>query len=78
MPSANVVWGEYLVDRGMTLRELSHPFLARYTVREFCRDHPKGIYVLGLGTHVVTAIDGDYYDIWDSGDETVQYYFRRE
>jgi hypothetical protein len=78
MPSANVVWGEYLIKNGFDLNDIYRPILRRYTVRQFCRDHPKGLYVLGIGDHVVTVIDGDWYDIWDSGDEIVQYYFRRE
>lgn len=72
MPSANVVWGEYLNKQGFkTITDI--PF--GVTVKQFCDSHPYGTFVLGLGTHVVTVIDGDYYDIWDSGDEIVSYYF---
>lgn len=78
MPSANSVWGEYLIKNGFAIDDIYRPILRRYTVRQFCRDHPRGLYVLGIGDHVVTVIDGDWYDIWDSGDEIVQYYFRRE
>ena len=38
-------------------------------------DHPKGIYVVATGSHVVAVVNGDYYDSWDSGDEIVAYYF---
>jgi hypothetical protein len=46
------------------------------TVREFTLDHPHGIYVVGTGTHVIAVIDGDYYDIFDSGDEIVAFYWK--
>lgn len=74
MPSANSVWAEYLHRNGFG----QMPILRPCTVRQFCRLYPTGVYVLGIGDHVVTIIDGDYYDIWDSGDEFVQYYFRKE
>lgn len=46
-----------------------------YTVREFARDNPIGTYVVGTGSHVVTVIDGNYYDSWPSGDESVLYFW---
>ena len=48
-----------------------------YSIKEFCEDHPKGLYVLGTGTHVVTVVDGDWYDSWDSSDEIPLYYWTR-
>lgn len=78
MPSANIVWGEYLQQKGFKQIPILLPFTAKYTVEKFCCDHPRGVYVLGIGSHVVTVVDGDYYDIWDSGDQEVLYYFRKE
>lgn len=72
MPSANTIWGEYL-ERTMFYREPR----SRITVKQFCLANPKGVYTIGTGTHAVTVIDGNYYDIWDSGDEKVLYYFER-
>ena len=46
-----------------------------YTVKEFARDNPVGTYVVGTGSHVVAVIDGDYYDSWQSGDESVLYFW---
>jgi hypothetical protein len=48
-----------------------------YTVREFARDNPYGTYVVGTGSHVVTVIDGNYYDSWRSGDESVIYFWTK-
>ena len=72
MPSANTIWGQYL-ERNMSYREPRYPI----TVRQFCLIHPYGVYTIGTGSHAVSVIDGDWYDIWDSGDELVSYYFER-
>ena len=76
MPSANAVWGRYLRDLGF------HRYLIEddgydYTVADFCRDHPKGTYILAIDGHVVCAVDGFYYDSWDSGQEVPVYYWTR-
>lgn len=71
VPTANVVWGTYLENRGNPYREPEYPI----TIRQFCLLHPYGVYTIGTGEHAVTVIDGDWYDIWDSGDELVSYYF---
>lgn len=77
MPSANNVWGAYLKSKGYK----RHPIddcPDCYTVYNFCDDHKQGTYILALASHVVAVIDGDYYDIWDSGDEMPIFYWKRE
>ena len=49
-----------------------------YTVKQFCKDHPYGKYLLALDGHVVAVIDGDYYDTWDSGNEVPIYFWKKE
>lgn len=71
MPSANVVWGQYLREHGFRRRLIEED--GEYTVKDFCRDHPKGLYILAISGHVVTVIDGNYYDTWDSGEEIPVY-----
>ena len=79
MPSSNAVFGSVLRQHGFYRQSLPNDCPDCYTVKNFCAENPKGTYVLGTGTHVVTAIDGDYYDMWDSGDETVAYiWYRKE
>lgn len=39
--------------------------------------NPEGKYLLFVGGHVVAAINGNYYDTWDSGDRTIIYYFAK-
>lgn len=76
MPSANHVWGRYLRDSGFH-RHLIDENLDNYTVENFCRDHPKGTYILAIDGHVVCAVDGFYYDSWDSGQEIPVFYWTR-
>lgn len=77
MPNSNSVWGEYLKANGFTYGVIKDTCPYCYTVRDFCRDHPYGTYVLATGTHVIGVIDGDYYDTADSGSEVPIYYFKK-
>jgi hypothetical protein len=78
MPSSNVVWGNYLVSRGFTRGFAKDICPDCYTVKDFCREHPKGIYVLSLDGHVLTVEDGNYFDTWDSGDGHPIFYYKKE
>lgn len=82
MPSANRVWREYLKDNGFVKYLIPDYCPNCYTVSEFCKDHPDGTYILGIdgynSGHVVTVIDGNYYDNWDSGQEIPDFYWRKE
>lgn len=75
--NANIVWSAYLRDRGFKRYIIPNTCPDCFTVKNFCEDYPHGIYILATGTHVVTVIDGDYYDLWDSGDEVPQYYWEK-
>lgn len=78
MPSSNAVWGTYLTDNGYEVHSIPNSCPDCYSIRQFCEDFPKGTYIVATGTHVLTIIDGDYFDTWDSGDEIPIYYFRKE
>ena len=78
MPSANNVWGNFLRNNGYKRYIIPNTCPDCYTVRDFCYDHPQGNYILSTGTHVVTAIDGNYYDSWDSGGTTPIFYWQRK
>lgn len=78
MPNSNAVWGEYLRANGFRYGVLPDRCPSCYTIRDFCRDHPMGVYLVASGTHVVAVVDGNYYDTADSGSEPVVYYWRRE
>lgn len=45
------------------------------TVNEFAVQHPNGTYVLSVGGHLVTVINGEYYDSWDSGKKKLKGYY---
>lgn len=78
MPSSNDVWTQYLLDYGFRRKIIPDTCPMCYTVRQFCRDHQIGEYLLATGHHVVAVIDGNYYDSWDSGNEVPIYYFEYE
>ena len=73
MPSANRVWGNYLKSIGFSKYTIN----ANHTINQFAQENAGGVFVLGTGAHVVTVVDGDYYDAWDSGNEIPIYFFRR-
>lgn len=78
MPSANVVWNNYLKRKSFKRYIIPDDSPEDYSVRDFCRDNPKGTFLLALIGHVVAVIDGNYYDTWDSGDEIPIYYWHRK
>lgn len=78
MPSSNDSWTALLRRNSFKRYIIPDECPDCYTVREFCEDHPKGVYVLATGTHVIACIDGDYYDTWDSGSKIPIYYFKKE
>lgn len=77
LPSSNAVWSAYLRHKGFK-RHTIEDCPDCYSVEDFCRDHPKGVFIIGTGTHAVAVIDSCYYDAWQSGRETPVYYFEKE
>ena len=78
MPSADRVWGETLRDHGFVRRSISNYCPECYTVLDFASEHFKGVFVLGIGGHVVTVRDGNWFDSWDSGGECPIFYYAKE
>lgn len=78
MPSANRVWAAYLKDLGFNKYIIPNTCPECYSIRDFAYENPNGVFILGTGTHVVCVCDGNYYDTWDSGDETPIYFFKKE
>lgn len=78
MPSSDRTWIRYLVSKYCKRYTIPNTCPMCYTVKDFCYDFPYGRYLLKVDEHVVAVIDGYYYDTWDSGDEVVSYYWRKE
>ena len=78
MPSSNAVWSEYLKRCGYKRYVIPDTCPDCYTVKDFCRDNPRGKFLLATGSHVVAVKDGDYFDAWDSGNEVPIYYWSKD
>ena len=78
MPSSNAVWGAYLHNQGFKRYVIPNTCPNCYSVRDFCKDYSQGTYLLATGTHVIAVDSGNYFDTWDSGDETPIFYWRKE
>lgn len=76
--SDNTTWGEYLRRIGYKRHVIPDTCPMCYTVRDFAEDHPRGVYVLATGTHVVAVVDGNYIDAWDSGNEKPILYWEKQ
>ena len=72
---SNAVFGSILRQHGFKRAIIPNDCPDCYTVRDFCYDHPSGIYVVGSDTHVVAVVDGAYIDTFDSGSLTPVYYW---
>ena len=77
MPSANAVSTAYLKKNGFRRRTIPDDCPDCYTIADFCKDHQKGTYIIGTGSHLTTVIDGDLWDSWDSSNECPVYYFEK-
>lgn len=79
MPSADNVWWSLLWLCGFDRVEIIKPCAdgSCYTVADFARDHPRGVYVLGPMEHAVAVIDGNWLDSFDSALAVPTYFFAR-
>lgn len=49
----------------------------RPTVSDFAKSHEKGVYICRVSGHVVCARNGNYFDIWDSGEKSLYGYWEK-
>lgn len=66
MPSANRTWGAYLQKHGFKRRLVEADCTTCYTVADFAREYPNGVYVLGCSGHVLAVVNGDWLDSWQT------------
>lgn len=74
MPSSNSVHGAVLREHGFVRENLNEPI----TFGKFAKEHNRGTYVLGTGTHLATIINGVLYDAWNSSNELAEYVWYRK
>lgn len=73
MPSSDAVSGAVLRRHGFKRKNIPDTCPDCYTIADFCKDNPHGVFVVGTGGHVSTVIDGDVYDSWNSLNEIAVY-----
>ncbi|MBR5271067.1 MAG: hypothetical protein IKV64_02670 [Clostridia bacterium] len=78
LPNADYVWGQYLKNKGFKRNILPCDNGICITVEQFCYEHPNGIYLLCPKNHIIAVINGKFYDTWNSGQEILNYYWKRE
>ena len=76
MPSADSVWGLYLHLKGFEPFLLPDRCPSCITIDAFTKEYPYGTFIIGTGSHAVAAVNGNYYDSWDSGQEIASFFWR--
>lgn len=74
----NYVWGNLLLRNGFTKHHIPDTCPDCFTVEDFAKEHPHGLYILGTGEHAVAVVDGDWYDTFDSGAMIPIVYYEKE
>ena len=77
-PASDEIWGSVLRQHGFKRYIVTDYCPDCYTVEDFCKDHPRGTYVVKSENHVATIRNGTLYDSWPSQDKIVQFFWTRE
>lgn len=78
MPDNSNVYSKYIKNLGFEWVGIKvEKGKKRPTVKVLCKTLPKGTYIVRVNRHLVTIVDGCYYDTWDSGDKCVYGYYAR-
>lgn len=78
MPNEKLCYERYLKDNGFCYVGISNKKGSkRPTVDRFAKDHKIGTFVLRTAHHIVTVVDGIYYDSWDSGEKSLYGYWEK-
>lgn len=78
LPNSNATWDRFLRRIGFRKHIMPNTCPSCYTVKQFCYDNPNGKFILATGDHAVAVIDGNYFDIFDSGTSVVAYLYAKE
>lgn len=77
MPNSDIVWGSVLRNEGFIREIIPNTCPECYTVRDFCADHPSGVFVVKSENHVATVLNGKVYDSWNSEMKVPIYYWKK-
>lgn len=78
MPNGKACYETYLKANNFTYTGISNKKGSkRPTVKGFAKEHKDGTYVVSVANHMVTIVDGRYYDTWDSGDCCMYGYWKK-
>lgn len=78
LPNGDGTWKEYLKRNGFIKHSIKvTKGSKRPTVDSFSRSNRKGTYVLNVANHLVTVVDGYYYDTWDCGYKSLYGYYEK-
>lgn len=78
MPNSDEAWKEYVERNGFIKHKISNKKGSkRPTVQSFAEKNKKGTFILNVANHIVTVVDGYYYDIWDSGEKSLYGYYEK-
>lgn len=78
MMHRDAAWGSVLRQHGFRKKIIPNVCPDCFTAEDFCRLNPRGIFVLGFGTHTACVIDGVLLDTWRSSDEIPIYVWYRK
>ena len=74
-----VVYETYLKNKGFIYTGISNKKgTKRPTVESFNKDHKTGSYFVIVANHVVTVMNGQYFDTWDCGEKSLYGYWSKE
>lgn len=77
--NSKTVWAEYLKQNKFKYYGISNKRgNKRPTVDSFTKKNKNGTYFIQVANHVVGAVDGTYYDTWDSGKKSMYGYWVKE
>lgn len=78
MPNSDNVWKKFLELNGFVKRSIKvQRGSKRPTVRQLAEASRGKVIVAKVANHVVTIIDGYYYDIFDCGNSSVYVYYEK-
>lgn len=78
MPNEKQVYEKYLEEVGWTKCKQPRRWdNTKYTIDEFCKEFPKGVYVVSMANHLTAIADREIVDTWNCGRKSVGNYFKK-